>query len=227
MKRPCYILCVAGQSNAVGYDESRIPDDYSQRLGDPRIQQLGLYSEDNLKRVPLGACAQNYQDLRPFGHPDSAEPGTRGIHLPLAHLLLPIVPPEYDLIVLPCAYGGTGFIDGEEGVYDAAAMRPGDGRLQWSEKSPYFLAMVDRIRFLLDQHPDSCFFRMIWCQGEQDWSDPSVHQARFEAMTDAFFNQLRQSHPGRVACGDWDRGIWFNLETTHYWYTFPGCVQIW
>ena len=48
-----YILCVAGQSNAVGYDESRIPADYTPSLTDSRICQLGFYGEDNLKRTPL------------------------------------------------------------------------------------------------------------------------------------------------------------------------------
>ena len=53
-----YILCVAGQSNAVGYDESPIPADYTPFLSDRRICQLGFYGEDDLNLVPLGACAQ-------------------------------------------------------------------------------------------------------------------------------------------------------------------------
>ena len=83
-----YILCVAGQSNAVGYDESVIPRGYMSGYQSPRIKQLGFYGEDNLRIIPMGACAQNYQDLRPYGHDDSVEPGTRGIHLPLAFMLL-------------------------------------------------------------------------------------------------------------------------------------------
>ena len=88
MQKKYMILCVAGQSNAVGYDESVIPADYSSRFDTGRIFQLGLYSDDNLKEIPLGPCAQNFQDMRPFGHPDNPGVGTRGIHLPLAHRLL-------------------------------------------------------------------------------------------------------------------------------------------
>ena len=36
------VLCVAGQSNAVGYDESEIPKNYMQEFGSNRISQLGL-----------------------------------------------------------------------------------------------------------------------------------------------------------------------------------------
>ena len=97
------ILCVAGQSNAVGYDESKIPADYMARFDTGRIFQLGLYGGDNLKVIPLGPCAQNFQDMRPFGHPENPGIGTRGIHLPLAHRLLKWIPEDYDILVLPCA----------------------------------------------------------------------------------------------------------------------------
>ena len=66
MKKKYMIVCVAGQSNAVGYDESSVPADYAAQFDGTRIRQLGLYGEDNLRVIPLGACAQSYQDLRPF-----------------------------------------------------------------------------------------------------------------------------------------------------------------
>ena len=53
MEKKYMILCVAGQSNAVGFDESRIPEDYLGHFRTERIRQLGLYGEDNLKIVPL------------------------------------------------------------------------------------------------------------------------------------------------------------------------------
>ena len=88
MQKKYMILCVAGQSNAVGYDESVIPADYCSRFDTGRIFQLGLYGDDNLKVISLGPCAQNFQDMRPFGNPANPGVGTRGIHLPLAHRLL-------------------------------------------------------------------------------------------------------------------------------------------
>lgn len=123
------ILCVAGQSNAVGFDESQVPENYLSQFRGARIRQLGLYGEDNLKAIPLGACAQNYQDLRPYGNPksDPKQPGTKGMHLPLADRLLDFIPADFSVLVLPCAYGGVGFTVGEPGSYDAKAMRPSEG----------------------------------------------------------------------------------------------------
>ena len=37
------VLCVAGQSNAVGYDESEIPEDYMKRLFYARTDRLTLF----------------------------------------------------------------------------------------------------------------------------------------------------------------------------------------
>ena len=108
------ILCVAGQSNAVGYDESPVAANALTRFDRTRIAQLGLYGEDNLRVVPLGVCAQNLQDMRPYGHPSNPGVGTKGIHLPLARLLLKEIPEDYGILVIPCAYGGTGFTVGED-----------------------------------------------------------------------------------------------------------------
>ena len=42
---------------------------------------------------------------------DSSEPnlGTKGIQLPLADLLLPYIPEDYDIVVLSCAYGAVSY----------------------------------------------------------------------------------------------------------------------
>lgn len=40
------LLCVAGQSNAVGYDESVVSPDYLSQFRGGRIRQLGLYGDD-------------------------------------------------------------------------------------------------------------------------------------------------------------------------------------
>ena len=129
MKEKYMILCVAGQSNAVGYDES--PVIAQDRPDDARVAQLGLYGEDNLRIIPLGVCAQNLQDMRPYGHPSNPGVGTKGIHLPLARLLLKEIPEDYGILVIPCAYGGTGFTVGEFGAYDEASMRPAPGAWRW------------------------------------------------------------------------------------------------
>lgn len=227
MNEKYMILCVAGQSNAVGYDESPIPADYAAGIDTERIRQLGFYGEDNLKCVPLGPCAQSFQDMRPFGNPANPGVGTRGIQLPLAGRLLPLLPADYRLLVLSCAYGGTGFTVNELGPYDEAALRPAPGVWRWGVGSNYYRAMRDRIAWALDQNPENRFLGVVWCQGEHDSGDAAGQIAGFDAMTADFFARFSARYPGRVWRGDWNRGIWYNFETVGYWYTQGECPQIW
>lgn len=227
MNRKYMILCVAGQSNAVGYDESPMTQRDREWLDHPRIRQLGLYGENNLRAIPLGVCAENYQDMRPYGHPENQGAGTKGIHLPLAHLLLEQIPKDYSLLVISCAYGGTGFTCGTDAPYDKKAMRPETGVWRWSTLSGYYLGMRDRIAYALDQNPENRFLGVVWCQGEQDAADAAGHIAGFDAMTKDFFAYFASKYPGRVYRGAWDRGIWYNHETTYHWYTCGQCPQIW
>lgn len=229
MERKYMILCVAGQSNAVGFDESPVDKDYMGRFRTRRLWQLGLWGEDNLQIVPLQACAQNYQDMRPYGNPDSVpdQPGTKGMQLPLADLLLDRIPEDYDLLVLPCAYGGVGFTVGEPGTYDPQTLRPSEGRLRWGVQSPYYLALKDRLRFVLDRNPENKFLGMVWLQGEFDFEDGEGNIRGFGEMSRDFLETFAREYPGRVYRGDWNRDIWYNVETTYYWYTQGDCPKIW
>ena len=229
MDKKYMILCVAGQSNAVGYDESLVPEDYLEQFHTERISQLGLYGEDNLKMIPLGVCAQSYQDLRPFSNPANKVPnlGTKGIHLPLANLLLPHIPKDYDIAVLSCAYGGTGFTVGEPGEYDEEGKKPAPGILSWGVNSPYYRGMKDRIRFLLDMNPENKFMGVVWIQGEHDGNNAKGQKEGFDRMTEDFLAVMKAEYPGRVYKGDWNRNLWFNVETVSHWYTQGECPIIW
>lgn len=227
MQKKYMILCVAGQSNAVGYDESVIPADYCSRFDTGRIFQLGLYGDDNLKVISLGPCAQNFQDMRPFGNPANPGVGTRGIHLPLAHRLLQYIPEGYDILVLPCAYGGTGFTVGEYGTYDAETLRPEPGIWRWGMDSCYYHAMCDRIGYALERNPENRFLGMVWCQGEWDSENAAGHAVGFDAMTKDFFARMEEKYPHRVYRGSWDKNIWYNMETVAFWHSYHQCPQIW
>lgn len=227
MMKKYMILCVAGQSNAVGYDESYIPAGYMDRFDTGRIFQLGLYGDDNLQVIPLGPCAQNFQDMRPYGHPENPGVGTRGIHLPLAHRMLPLIPADYDILVLPCAYGGTGFTRGEFGGYDAESRTPEPGIWRWGLGSNYYRAICDRIDYVLDLNRENQFLGMVWCQGEWDSEDAEGHRVGFDAMTADFFHRMETRHPDRVYRGDWNRTVWYNMETVAFWHSYHQCPRIW
>lgn len=227
MEKKYMILCVAGQSNAVGYDESPVPAGYMARFRTDRIFQLGFWGSDNLQIIPLGPCAQSFQDMRPYGNPANPGTGTRGIHLPLAHRLLECIPPDYDILVLSCAYGGTGFTVGQLGDYDAASMTPAPGIWRWGVSSNYYRAMCDRIGYALSRNPENRFLGVVWCQGEFDSEDAVGHGHGFDAMTADFFRTMAEKFPGRVYRGDWNRNIWYNMETVAYWHSYHECPQIW
>ena len=240
------VVCIAGQSNAVGYDES--PVDIGSKLAyvsrdTNRIKQLGFYGEDNLKVIDLGYCAQSMQDMRVQNRVGEPKPGTKGIHLPLANLMLDYIPEDYGVLVLPISYGGTGFTSGNNGTYSTELKKPteadpkanqggqGTAILKWGTGTAYYQTLRDRIIHALELNDKNLFAGIIWCQGENDMGNASGHYSGFQAMTELLFNELNAHNNGalkaRTPKGTFDKDIWYNMETVGYWYGQGQCQQIW
>lgn len=230
-----YVLCIAGQSNAVGYDESYVTFPEYTNTAPDRIHQLGFFGQDNLKLLPLDYCAQSMQNMKYFNRPYSEFPGTKGIHLPLANLILPKLPEDYGLLILSVAYGGSGFTSGVDGTYDETLKKPvpadeagGCGLLKWGKDTAYYKTLRDRIKYALSLHPENRFLGILWCQGENDSSDAKGHENGFCEMTASLFQELNESgFADRVKKGSWDKDLWFNMETVAYWYQVGECQKIW
>lgn len=232
------IICVAGQSNAVGYDESPVDSNflYSNKNKN-RIKQLGFYGKDNLKLVDLEYCAQSMQDMRVHNRPNTTTPGTKGVHLPLANLMLDYIPDDYGVLVLPISFGGTGFTSGNAGTYSEELKKPtdtdeksGEGTvvLKWGVDTAYYKTLKDRIIYALNLNKGNLFAGIIWCQGENDKLNAAEHYTAFQAMATALFTALNDAGlQHRVPKGVWDKDIWYNMETTSYWYGVGQCQQIW
>ena len=229
------VICIAGQSNAVGYDESPVTyPDYTCR-NKKRIKQLGFYGDDNLNLVELDYCAQSLQNLKMHNRAGFDTPGTKGIHLPLANLLLDLIPEDYGILLLPIAYGGTAFTAGDSGTYDSSLKKPceegvggGTVLLRWGKDTAYYYTLRDRIIHSLSLNNENIFGGLIWCQGESDSEDAAGHFKAFSEMTEALFLELNDAGLGsRVPKGIWDKDIWYPMETVSYWYTMEGCVKIW
>ena len=230
------VIAIAGQSNAVGYDESKVEDQelYLCKNTD-RIKQLGFYGEDNLKLIDLNYCAQSMQDMRVHNNADTPTPGTKGVHLPLANLMLDYLPEDFGILVLPISYGGTGFTCGIDGDYNEVLKKPSPGGpgegtaiLKWGNDTAYYKTLRDRIIYALELHPENRFAGILWCQGENDAPAPKEHDKAFREMTEALFASLNEAGLGnRVSKGIIDSDIWYNMETVSYWYTLEGCVEIW
>lgn len=230
------VFAVAGQSNAVGYDESPVDAKFVYANRDTnRIKQLGFYGEDNLKLIDLGYCAQNMQDMRAHNRAGTETAGTKGVHLPLANLMLDYIPEDYGVLVLPIAFGGTGFTSGNAGDYSEELKKPtatgagqGTVALKWGVDTAYYKTLRDRIIHALTLNEENLFAGIIWCQGENDSTDAAGHYTAFQAMTEALFTALNDAGLGsRTPKGTFDKDIWYNQETVACWYNFRQCPIIW
>lgn len=239
------VVCVAGQSNAVGYDESPIETNFTYKnLDTNRIKQLGFYGNQNLQIIDLGYCAQNMQDMRKKsnGNPiqdKNGVAGTKGIHLPLANLMLDYIPEDYGILVLPIAFGGTGFTgSATTGTYNKQDKKPsergqGEGTSiqRWGVGTAYYQTLRDRIIHALTLNEANLFAGIVWCQGENDQNDAAGHKTGFENMTAELFRELNAYNSGslkkRVPKGEWDRDIWYNMETVYDWFRRNQCQTIW
>lgn len=232
-----YVVCIAGQSNAVGYDESPVDTKFAyNNLDSARIKQLGFYGNDNLKLIDLGYCAQSMQDMRAHNRTGTPTAGTKGLHLPLANLMLDYIPDDYGVLVLPISFGGTGFTGGAgTGTYSDSLKKPtdagaGEGTTaqKWGVDTSYYKTLRDRIKHALSLNENNIFTGIIWCQGENDKADAASHYSGFQAMTTQLFNELNSANLGnRTPKGTWDKDIWYNMETVSNWYTVGQCQQIW
>jgi len=185
MRQKYAVPTVSGQSNAVGYDESPVYE-VGGYAPHPRLKQLGLYDEHNLTIIPLTYSPEDAQDMRAFSHPATPDkPGTKGIHLPLGHLLLEQLPADYQLLVIPVAYGGTYFGSEEHGLgtYDPEQMRDvrHSPKLRWGVQSSYYKMLRDRLEYALNLHPDNVYLGNVWIQGESDAANHTV-RAQWEGF---------------------------------------------
>lgn len=180
------IVVVAGQSNAVGYDESApVESEYPEN---PRICQLGYYGNDNLKIVPLRWCAQNFQDMRALG---LGKKGTKGLHYPLGEELLKWIPSDYGVLFIPAAFGGTKTTYRGNATYNTARANFDAAKMQVSgaaQSIPAFNWMCltvgsniegtnpirsihKRLKHVLTTYPESALLAIIWVQGESSSID--------------------------------------------------------
>lgn len=155
------VIGITGQSNSVGYDESPLTP-YDVPADSERIFQYST----SLK--PLTYCAECFQNMNTirkrqasnanmatdraneFGHTADRNTYvmTKGIHLPLANLIINSIPEDYGVIIVPGSYGGkriSEFMPGKE----------------------YYTNFINRLKGALDL-PGSVFAGIIWSQGEHD-----------------------------------------------------------
>lgn len=252
--RRWFVLVIAGQSNAQGFAEA-LPEASDLETSE-RICQLGRYRgmrpdgawEDRWNQLlPAGHVLDDVKDMRfanRRGNTNLRYSGTIGPGLYIARRLLPLLPDDYGILLLPQAHGGAGMVTGQRGIYlspdDAGPyLQPGaqtgravyhypgvpdqnsNGAMCWGgSDSPLYLDTVERIRTALALNPDNRLLGVVWCQGESDahagLDVAQRHLAAFSSMLDQMGKDLAACHR-QMPQSRWDAVPWLLMAATHWW----------
>lgn len=216
------VVLVAGQSNAVGYDQS--PVDAEDLRTDPRAVQLSYRRgvSTNPEVIPLTWCADDIDARKESAPNESGQKGLKGIHLPLAKELLKYIPAGYQVLVVPVSYASSRFSSNNNsyGSYNSATLAPNEmgTALRWGVNSAYCKTIVERTKYALNMDPGNKFLGFVWCQGENDRGNADYHYTEFTTMTDAIFRDLNSAGYGnRTNYGVIDKRSWFTYSSCSYW----------
>lgn len=223
------VVACAGQSNSVGYAES-----YNYSVPNTEgLYQLGLYAEHNLKVIPLTITPENLQNMSnrtvdpKYPHSKAIKTNKTSYHLQLAYRLREAMEEQYDVLMVPVAYGGTRFSAGADAEFDECK-KTSVGVMQaftWKAGKIFSKILASRIKFALELHPDNIFGGIVWLQGEHDsTSEQAVnsHPKDFEDFVYYVQNQLKDVENqsifyenGKPTVG---KKCWFTPTTVEYWY---------
>ncbi|EIG3052438.1 DUF1737 domain-containing protein, partial [Escherichia coli] len=218
-----YVIVLAGQSNAMAYGEGLpLPDSYD--APDPRIKQLARRSTVTPGGaacryndiIPADHCLHDVQDMSTLNHPKAdlskGQYGCVGQGLHIAKKLLPYIPNNAGILLVPCCRGGSAFTQGAEGTFSADTGASQDSA-RWGVGKPLYQDLIARTKAALQKNPKNVLLAVCWMQGEFDMSAATYAQqpALFTAMLKQFRADLTvfnaQCHGGSAVnvpwiCGD-------------------------
>ncbi|MDZ4919131.1 DUF1737 domain-containing protein [Escherichia coli] len=223
-----YVIALAGQSNGMAYGEGLpLPETYDRP--DPRIKQLarrntvtpgGAACKYN-DIIPADHCLHDVQNMSGVNHPKAdlskGQYGTVGQGLHIAKKLLPFIPANAGILLVPCCRGGSAFTVGTAGTFSESAGASEDS-LHWSVDKPLYQDLLTRTRSALAKNPKNVLLAVVWMQGEGDVSSGkhAEHNALFLAMVNQFRTELtdvaEQCVGGATASVPWICG-----DATYYW----------
>ncbi|EFJ1799765.1 hypothetical protein HIJ22_001369 [Escherichia coli] len=216
------------QSNAMAYGEGLpLPDSYD--APDPRIKQLARRSTVTPGGaacryndiIPADHCLHDVQDMSTLNHPradlSKGQYGCVGQGLHIAKKLLPYIPNNAGILLVPCCRGGSAFTQGAEGTFSESTGASQDSA-RWGVGKPLYQDLISRTKAALQKNPKNVLLAVCWMQGEFDMSAATHAQqpALFTAMLTQFRADLSvfnaQCHGGSAADVPWVCG-----DTTYYW----------
>ncbi|EFU9424094.1 sialate O-acetylesterase [Escherichia coli] len=222
-----YVVVLAGQSNGMAYGEGLpLPDSYDRP--EPRIKQLARRSTV----TPGGAacayndviqadhCLHDVQDMSGVNHPkadlNKGQYGcvSQGLHI--AKKLLPYIPQNAGILLVPCCRGGSAFTTGADGSFSEATGASADSA-RWGTGKPLYQDLVSRTKAALAKNPKNRLLAVVWMQGEGDLAGGSTqHNGLFTAMVQQFRTDL-SSLAAQCVSGNAATVPWICGDTTYYW----------
>ena len=148
------IILVAGQSNThYGFG-------FNQNIYQPKssIMQLGRFGDNNMKII---------EAIDPLDHHTKKSDRT-GFGLTFAKNIVKDFP-ENNVLIIPCGYEGTGFIDN-----------------RWNKNNDLYNDAVNRCSMVLNDFPKSKLLAILWHQGEKDVGNPN-----YKKQLDRFIVDIR------------------------------------
>ncbi|ENR7871395.1 DUF6645 domain-containing protein [Escherichia coli] len=222
-----FVVVLAGQSNGMAYGEGLpLPDSYDRP--EPRIKQMARRSTV----TPGGAacayndviqadhCLHDVQDMSRLNHPKAdlakGQYGTVSQGLHIAKKLLPYIPQNAGILLVPCCRGGSAFTTGDDGTYSEASGASADAA-RWGTGKPLYQDLVSRTKAALAKNPKNRLLAVVWMQGEADLASGSQqHNGLFTAMVQQFRTDL-SSLAAQCVSGNAATVPWICGDTTYYW----------
>ena len=222
-----YVVVLAGQSNGMAYGEGiPLPETYDRP--DPRIKQLARRSTvtpggeacSYNDVIQADHCLHDVQDMSSFNHLKAdlskGQYGTVGQGLHIAKKLLPYIPQNAGILLVPCCRGGSAFTTGADGSFSEARGASADSAC-WGAGKPLYQDLVSRTRAALAKNPKNKLLAVVWMQGEADLASGSQqHNGLFTAMVQQFRTDL-SSVAAQCVSGNAGTVPWICGDTTYYW----------
>ncbi len=222
-----YVLPLAGQSNGMAYGEGLpLPDSFDRP--EPRIKQLARRSTVTPDGapctyndiIPADHCLHDVQDMSGINHPkadlDKGQYGCVGQGLHIAKKLLPYIPQNAGILLVPCCRGGSAFTAGADGSFSESGGASADS-VRWGAGKPLYQDLVSRTKAALAKNPKNKLLAVVWMQGESDLAAGSgQHSGLFTAMVQQFRTAL-SSLAAQCVSGNAATVPWICGDTTYYW----------
>ncbi|EEW7921412.1 DUF1737 domain-containing protein, partial [Escherichia coli] len=196
-----YVIPLAGQSNGMAYGEGLpLPQTYDRP--DPRIKQLARRSTVTPDGapckyndiIPADHCLHDVQDMSRLNHPKAdlskGQYGTVGQGLHIAKKLLPFIPANAGILLVPCCRGGSAFTTGADGTYSDVT-GASESSTRWGVGRPLYKDLIGRTKAALAKNPKNVLLAVVWMQGEFDFDGtPANHTARFTEVVEQYRTDL-------------------------------------